>query len=404
MTSYEDAWLASRFAALAPDPLPGDWEDVVHRARAASTERQSVIGSRVLEDRGQRRLFALAVAVLVAAVGTAAAYGVRAFLVDRGFIGLPPVGATPSHPESGELVLSWVGRSATLAGHSGTPLVRAWVYEDGRIIWSRSGSIPEGANEFTSGYLEQRLTSEGLGFLRKEVAGLLDRTRGLLEIRTNDPTGTRHRSSVLVLPSDYDWGWGSVEVPDGERLVRLRWVKGCPPPALAPGCIAPSGPAATPDQLSALRQVDALLTAPASALPTNAWDVREMRAYVPSRYAVCITTSPPKNASQLLSMLPTRAAEVLRGKIQKRSEQDVVQARDGGRVVVLGRSVTYCSTLATQEAREVADPLAGLDREPTVHGVVLAYRLAEPVKNLGPTTILFEPYFPHGQVTCSACG
>ena len=73
-------------------------------------------------------------------------------------------------------------------------------------------------------------------------------------------------------------------------------------------------------------------------------------------------------------------------------------------MVVIGRSVTYCSKLATEEAREVAEALSGLDPDPKFHGVVLAYRVAEAVNNLTPTAIWFEPYFPHGQVTYSSCG
>ena len=59
---------------------------------------------------------ALVAAALIVVVGTASAIGgVRAFILDRGFVGLPPVGATPSTPESGELVIRWLGRSKTHA-------------------------------------------------------------------------------------------------------------------------------------------------------------------------------------------------------------------------------------------------------------------------------------------------
>jgi hypothetical protein len=137
-------------------------------------------------------------------------------------------------------------------------------------------------------------------------------------------------------------------------------------------------------------------------LPSDAWAVREIRAYVPSHYEVCIDTSPPKDASRLLSLLPARAADVLRGKSLSRSESDVVEAREGGRIVVLGRSVSYCSKLPTEEAREVAEALSGLDRvQPSVR---LAYRLAENPRPFGPTTISFDPYFPHDEIICSACG
>jgi hypothetical protein len=322
---------------------------------------------------GRRRLVALAAVVLVVVVGSASAFsGVRAFFVDKGFVGLPPEGATPSTPESGELVLRWLGRSETLGGR---PLVRVWVYADGRIIWSRFGRIPEGANEITSGYLEQRLTPDGAELLRSEVIGLLEGSRIPLE----------------TVPTDDDHGVFGVEVRDGDRLVRLRE--------------QPEG-STTPGQLAALQKIDPLLTDPASVLPSSAWAVREVRAYVPSHYAVCISTAPPKDASHLLSLLPPRAADLLRDRSRTSSEDDLLSNIDQepGHMVVIGRSVTYCSKLTTEEAREVADPLSGLAPEPNFHGVVLAYRLAEPVNNLNPTSIWFEPYFPHGQVTCSSCG
>ncbi len=339
-----------------------DWDDVMSRSATSQSHHR-------------RRLVALAATALVVAVGTASAIGsVRDFILDRGFIGLPPKGATPSTPESGELVLRWLGRSETLAGR---PLVRVWVYADGRIIWSRFGRIPEGASELTSGYLEQRLTPAGVELLRSEVLGLLEGSRTPLEtVPTDDP----HR------------GFG-VEVRDGDRLVRPR-----PRPDQFEDTNA------TPEQLAALQKIDALLTNTAAVLPSSAWAVSKIRAYVPSHYAVCIAASPPKDASDLLALLPTRAADVLRDTPRTRIAGDVVEARKGY-TVVLGRSVTYCSRLATEDAREVAEPLSGFDPEPNFHNVILAYRLAEPTDGRElPTSISFEPYLPHGQYTCSACG
>src|SRR6266508_3274319 len=139
---------------------------------------------------GRRRLVALAAAVLVVVVGTASAFsGVRAFFLDRGFIGLAPEGATPSAPQSGDLVVHWEGWIATLPPQrDGRDLFRAWAYADGRIIWARrdhvpgpNRGIPEGANEFNSGYLEQRLTPEGVELVRAAVAVLFERSRTGLE-------------------------------------------------------------------------------------------------------------------------------------------------------------------------------------------------------------------------------
>jgi hypothetical protein len=92
----------------------------------------------------------------------------------------------------------------------------------------------------------------------------------------------------------------------------------------------------------------------------------------------------------------TRAAHSTTGEVFGNTREDE-------RMRVLGRSVTYCSKLTTEEAREVAEPLSRFDPDPHQWGR-LAYLLAEAVNNLRPTTIWFEPYFPDGQVTCSACG
>jgi hypothetical protein len=114
MSTYEHDLLTARFAALAPRPLPGDWDDVVDRAGALRRRRRRFGRSLWRGGRRRKLVVALAVAVLVAAVA-AAAYGtVRVLFLDKGFIGLPPVGATPSAPESADLVLHWEGFTATL--------------------------------------------------------------------------------------------------------------------------------------------------------------------------------------------------------------------------------------------------------------------------------------------------
>ena len=407
MSRYEHDLLTTRFAALAPRPLPGDWNDVIDRG-AAHPPRSHLAQSLWRGRRGRKLVVALAVAVLVAAVAGAAYGTVRVLFLDKGFIGLPPVGATPSAPESGELVVQWLGRSATHArpnwrGGYVAPLVRVWVYTDGRIVWSREG---------TSGYLEQRLTPEGVDLLRAEVVGLLDRSRVPLDTFPVDHELGVFGGSALF---GHDLSaWGSVEVRDDNRFVRLQWhgigaERGSKRfrEILRDLRKRFDGTVATEEQVSVVRRIDALLTNPTSVLPSSAWAEPKVRAYVPSHYAVCIDTSPPTGAPQLLALLPTQAADVLRDQRRTRRLGEVVEAREGGRTVVLGRSVTYCSKLATEDAREVADALAssGFDEDPRFHRVVLAYRLAEPVsKSLNPTSISFEPYFPHGEVTCSACG
>ena len=155
MTTYDDSLLATRFAALAPEPLTGDWDEVLGRAGIARTGYQRPRG---LQRRRRRFLVVLAVMALVVAVGTAAAFGVRALILDNGFIGLAPLGATPSTPESGELeIFYWVERGAPGEVKEGRS--RNWVYADGRLISDR----------FSNGLVEQRLTPEGLELLRSEI-------------------------------------------------------------------------------------------------------------------------------------------------------------------------------------------------------------------------------------------
>jgi hypothetical protein len=188
-------------------------------------------------------------------------------------------------------------------------------------------------------------------------------------------------------------------IPDVDRLARLQWRP--VEDAVGANLQKLHGTIATPEQLSALRRVEALLTEPASALPSGAWAVRKIRTYVPSHYAVCIDTSPPKEASHVLSLLPPRAADLLRDKSRTERASDLVEAREVGRGVAIGRAVTYCFKVETEEARDVVDAVSGLDPEPGWGDVGLAYRVAEPVGNLDPTRIWFEPYFPHGQFTFS---
>ncbi len=103
MSTYEDSLLAARFAALASEPLPGDWDEILGRTGALpKVGRKRAI-------RRRRLTVVFAVAAVVAAAAAAAVGAVRYFILDKGFIGLPPIGATPSTPESGDLeIFYWV--------------------------------------------------------------------------------------------------------------------------------------------------------------------------------------------------------------------------------------------------------------------------------------------------------
>jgi hypothetical protein len=320
-----------------------DWDDVMSRTRAHVVRRR-------------RRVVALAAAALVAA-GTASAFGsVRDLFRDVGFIGLPPQGATPSAmptaPENGELVLFYWGPAAGNSdyGRQGVGKSRIWVYADGRLIFLREAAIPQGANPLFTGFLEQRLTPEGAELLRSETV-----SSGLL-------------GGDQVPPVPFGT---NIEVRNDDRLVRV-------------------------ERASDLERLVARLTDPASWLPASAWEDREIRAYVPSRYAVCYGGFPqPIEVSRVLSLLPTQAADLLRAK-DLREEQ-------GG---------DLCSDATTEEARALAETLddggaeqSGLgDGRGPARAFRLEYSFAVPGSPDESAHVFFEPYLPHGETTCSPCG
>jgi hypothetical protein len=80
-----------------------------------------------------------------------------------GFIGLPPPGAVPSSPEYGVLVDEWPLFGGSLPWRGGAQL-----YEDGRLIWFlfHRGTTPPYVQQST-GYLEQRLSPEGVDLVRR---------------------------------------------------------------------------------------------------------------------------------------------------------------------------------------------------------------------------------------------
>ena len=104
---YDDSGLSGRFAALAPEPLSGNWDEVLDRAGMARNGRRRFARSRAVPRRRRRLVVVLAALALAAAVATAGWAIVREVVLHKSFIGLPPVGATASEPESGELVIQY---------------------------------------------------------------------------------------------------------------------------------------------------------------------------------------------------------------------------------------------------------------------------------------------------------
>ena len=352
---------------LPSTPGPADWNDVMRRSRQSR----------------RRHVVAFAVAVLVVAVGTASALGtVRDFFLDRGFIGLPPQGATPSTPDTGELVLS------AYAGIGGR--TRLWVYADGRMIWQRDSAVPEGANKWSSGYLEQRLTIEGVERMRAEAI-----SSGLFA----------HDSYLSVHDAPC---FNFIEVRDGDRRVSATW-RGSRCPPSSPG--EPGRPTtATEEEERELLHLVGRLTNPTTWLPASAWEERESRAYVPSRFAIGfghrsetlgarLETVEP---SRILALLPDSAEELLAAKPRTRSRHFY-----GGPGSPLQVVYDYTSQVTTEEARTLSEAFdrAGLERKSGVQAYALSYVGEMPTEGQGAFFyVSFEPILPHGEYPCSPCG
>ena len=234
------------------------------RALGKSTDHS---GLSVWRQGRRRRLLVVLAAVALIAVATASAFAVRAFVIDKGIVGLPPVGATPSTPENGVLEMYyWINY----------PRSRNWVYADGRLI--RLGGPPR------RGYLEQRLTREGVKLLRSEIvsAGGFGHAQ--------PPPGSESLHPLAI------------QVRKGDRLVHLRWARD-------------------------LKRLEARLTNPGSWLPASAWKQPKVRAYVPSRFGVCAAAvvvpdlDKPRDGrfvqmgpARIVALLPAAAQNVLRGR------------------------------------------------------------------------------------------
>lgn len=229
-----------------------------------------------------------------------------------GFVGLPPEGATPSRPRTGALILDYQGRRFAT-------WYQVWVYADGRLIWQREGNLPEGANQASTGLLEQRLTRDGVRMLR---------ARGTAE----------------------------------QALFGFPWR----PPY------------------------------PASWLPPRAWDDRTIRAYVPSRYAVCY-------GALLRAIEPSRVARWLPQPAEELLVAGEAPVRSlGGWLESFGGA---CAELSTDRARAVAEALegAGLWQDVFQRWYGLTYYVeARGVRN--EAFVRFEPILPHGEAACSGCG
>jgi hypothetical protein len=247
--------------------------------------------------------------------------------------GLPPEGATPSTPESGELVVELANQ--------------VWLYADGRVI----SSVYDLSLEPYSGLVEQHLTPEGVEFLRSNVlsTGLFEHD---LELASRD-----NPNCCL-----------DIRVRDGDRLVSVRLG---PRYALSDH----QAPIASPEQETALRSLEALLTSPTS-WPASVWTDQQIRAYVPTSYSFCSRFVEP---SHVLALLPEPARDLLGAKYLK---------ADGD-----GFPQPTCSRMTTEDARA----LAGILAAEFGHGRgLLGFSSADPEVPGRSFLIAMNPVLPHG--------
>ncbi len=214
------------------------------------------------------------------------------------FAGFPAAGVKASTPTTGRLL---IGLKPTETS--------TWnVYSDGRVIWQKwtpSGDatvVPDGASRLDTGYVQQRLTPQGLQLLRSKLLAT-----GLFEHNLMLDVG------VGPLPAAYH------RVRRGYRMVT---VSGYPSPD-------PSWnqnyTKATPAQRRALARIEKFVANPGRWLPPIAWANRQIRAFVPARYVVAVDRSYPD-----ISKLPSPAAKAL--------AQYKPLERDGCQVMTTGKA------------------------------------------------------------------
>ena len=357
-------WLEDRVEALISayaDRSPTDVDALrVARLAAATGAARGRFG--VAAGTAARRLLAVAllsIGLLVTIVG-GALLGVGRPLnspedrIERRpvapFIGLPPIGALPSLPETGELVLYARGRCTSVG-----EFCFVWLYADGRLIWIRDGASPFGANEHTTGLLEQRLAPSGVASLMSVFSA------------TGACGGVDRRVPIICAPGIP----GSAPFP---KIPVRGWVD------------------------------------PSWGLPASDWEDPSISAFVPSGMGACFLESNTISAdsftswqrvesSRVLEWLPPSAANLLRGRDVKFPPLQFAPDERGP-----GLAMT-CFGLTTPEARELSDILsrAGLERDELMAAYALGYHVAPPPP-FDDGVIWIAPILPNGEWFVSGGG
>ena len=214
----------------------------------------------------------------------------------NGFLGLPPEGSPPSLPKESPLMISFDGGDDSGYGH----VKSIYVYADGRFIWGKRGcdsrpelcdplDVPEAATTLESGWLEQRLTPEGIEFVRSKIlaTGLFDGDDLRLDVERNLS----------------DWWTFSVEATGPHGLVSV----------VASHTDQEGWEPASPEEVRALHRLYDLFVNLEARMPATAWEEREIRGFVPSCYRAGYSTGLGGSGPPDPSELPPPANELLHG-------------------------------------------------------------------------------------------
>ena len=177
--------------------------------------------------------FALVFALAVAAAGSASA---KLDSLPTHFAGFPPKGVKASTPTTGRLLIGLSASRNTI-----------WnVYSDGRVIWQKwtsSGDatvVPDGARRLDTGYVQQRLTPEGVQLLLSKILA----------------TGLFEHNLMLAFGKHHAWVFHRVR--RGDRLVTVSGVPS-PDPSWNQHFTNP-----TPAQTQALASIEKFVADPAT--------------------------------------------------------------------------------------------------------------------------------------------
>ena len=219
-----------------------------------------------------------------------------------------------------------------------------------------------GVGFLETGWLERRLTPEGVALVRAEViaTGLVDHDLNLTSVTSAEGLSFGYIAFGYV---DFRTADRRVLVTAGENPILL-------------GDVGPYVPRTkpTPEQASALIRLAARLSDLAAWLPASAWVDAEDKPFVPSGYTVCYGGAVGVGLSRLFELLPPQAARLLR--VQENTPQYFWDRP--------GTVAAWCSDLTNDEARALERILddAGLNGVESLDG--LGYGVRD-VHLAGPT-------------------